>query len=123
MLKNALLNFLEHHPSDDEILDLFKMIRTLQTNGIQLVDAIVQGCESGERREHIRVRKSMLHVDNASAYLAIRHREKLERFREEGHGYRTIARLLAQRGAFNKKTRKAYSHITIKKALQLLERK
>ena len=121
MLKNALLNFLELHPSDDAILDLFKIIRTQQTNGIQLTDAIMQGCKSGEPREHIRIRANMLHADNAQAYLAIRYRNKLEQYREEGHGYRTIARMLAQRGAYNKKTGKAYSHITIKKALELLE--
>lgn len=123
MLKNALLNFLELRPSDTDILDLFKTVRTKQTNGIQLSYAILQSCKSQEPKEHIRIHANMLHADNAQAYLAIRYRNKLQQYREEGYGYRTIAKMLAQRGAYNKKTGKAYSHITIKKALALLEKK
>jgi len=120
-LHEALLNYLEKHPYDDKIVELFKRVRALQANGVQLRQAILRACDPANTYK-IRVSTQHLHADNIPAMLAIRHRAKLLKFRAEGYGYGKIAKLLAQRNIYNKKTGKAYSRSTIKRALQLLEK-
>ena len=65
---------------------------------------------------------NQLHKDNIPAYLALRHRAKLVKFRREGHGYGKIAKLLKQRNIYNKRTGKEYSRSSIKRALELIEK-
>ena len=66
---------------------------------------------------------SQFHQDNLPAFLATRHRAKLVKLRAEGHGYGKIAKLLRQKNIYNKKTKKAYSRSTIKRALDLIYQK
>ena len=119
-LHEALANYLAKHPSEDDIIQLFKRVRALQSNGVQLRQAILRACTTDTQK--VRVSIKHLHKDNIPAMLAIRHRAKLLKFRAEGYGYGKIAKLLAQRNIYNKKTGKAYSRSTIKRALQLLEK-
>ncbi len=120
-LHETLTNYLAKQPSDDAIIELFKRVRTLQSNGVQLHQAILQACtDTSKPSVHISTKE--LHKDNIPAMLAIRHRAKLLKFRSEGYGYGKIAKLLAQRNIYNKKTGKAYSRSTIKRALELLKK-
>ena len=118
-LSQTLRSYIENNPDDDAIVALFKKVRALQSNGVQIRQAIQQACNSDTKK--IRVQLKNLHVDNVPAYLAVRHRAKLRKFRSEGHGYGKIAKLLAQRNVYNKETKKPYSRSTIKRAIQLLE--
>ena len=120
MLSISLSDYLKINPSDEQVIELFKRVRVLQSNGLQIAEAIEKACLINTERIHIS-RKS-LNADNAPAYLAIRHRAKLLKFRAEGFGYGSIAKMLAQRGAYNKETGKAYSRTTIQRACNLLER-
>jgi len=120
-LHEALTNYLAKHPGNDAVIELFKRVRALQSNGVQLRQAILQACTyTYTPKVHIFTKE--LHKDNIPAMLAIRHRAKLLKFRSEGYGYGKIAKLLAQRNIYNKKTGKAYSRSTIKRALELLEK-
>ena len=119
-LKNALIQYLNQCSDDDCIIELFKRIRALQNNGIQLRKAILQACTTKAIPKK-RIALSKFHKDNIPARLAVKYRSKLLKFRNEGFGYGKIAKLLAQRNIYNKQTGKAYSRSTIKRALQLLE--
>lgn len=120
-LHEALTNYLDKHPNDDAVIELFKRVRVLQSNGAQLRQAILTAC-TDTNKPKTRVSTKELHKDNIPAMLAIRHRAKLLKFRSEGYGYGKIAKLLAQCNIYNKKTGKAYSRSTIKRALKLLEK-
>ncbi len=121
-LHEALTNYLAKHPGDYAVIELFKRVRALQSNGVQLRQAILKACTDTDKPK-VRISTKELHKDNIPAYLAIRHRAKLLKFRVEGYGYGKIAKLLAQRNIYNKKTGKAYSRSTIKRALQLLQKR
>lgn len=122
LLHEALTNYLTKHPNDDAVIELFKRVRTLQANGVQLREAILKTCTEDPHDKKVHVSTKELHKDNIPAMLAIRHRAKLLKFRSEGYGYGKIAKLLAQRNIYNKKTGKAYSRSTIKRALELLKK-
>lgn len=121
MLKSALFDYLDLVKSDDQIVELFQRIKSLQSNGIQIREAIETACRLPDH-EKIQVSKKALHMDNAPAFLAIRYRAKLIQYRDEGHGYGAISKMLAQRGGYNRLTKKAYSRTTIKRALELIEK-
>jgi hypothetical protein len=89
---------------------------------VQLHSAIIKACENDPKDIQVHIPISQFHKDNIPAFLATRHRAKLLKFRAEGHGYGKIAKLLAQRNIYNKKTGKAYSRSTIKRAFQLIEK-
>lgn len=122
-LYTALKSFLEKNKDEQKILELFKRIRVMQNNGIQLKEAIIRASTEPEKQIKAQVSTKNLHIDNIPAYLAIRHRAKLLKLRAEGYGYGKIAKILAQRNVYNKKTGKAFSRSTIRRALKLLERK
>lgn len=119
-LHETLKNYLAKYTSDDAVIELFKRVRALQSNGVQLCKAILKSCNIDKPKARVSTKE--LHKDNIPAMLAIRHRAKLLKFRSEGYGYGKIAKLLAQRNIYNKKTGKAYSRSTIKRALELLEK-
>jgi hypothetical protein len=119
-LHQAITKYLEQHTNDDDIVALFKRVRTLQANSVQLRQAIYRACTT-DTQTKIRISTKHIHKDNLPAYLAIRHRAKLLKYRAEGYGYGKIAKLMAQRNIYNKKTKKAYSRSTIQRALQLLQ--
>jgi len=121
-LHEALTNYLQTHTTDKEIIELFQRIRALQVNGHQLKDAILKATQNDPDQIQTRIPLSQFHKDNIPAYLATKHRAKLLKFRAEGHGYGKIAKLLAQRNVYNKKTKKPYSRMTIKRALELIEK-
>lgn len=120
-LHDALANYLASHKNDDDIVALFQRVRTLQANGVQIRQAILNAC-TFDTTPNVRVPVSTFHKDNIPAYLATKYRAKLLKYRSEGYGYGKIAKLLAQRNIYNKKTGKAYSRSTIKRALQLLQK-
>jgi len=122
MLHKSLTAYLEQHQKDDEIIELFKRVRALQTNGHQLKDAILKATQNDPDQIQTRIPLSQFHKDNIPAYLATKHRAKLLKFRAEGFGYGKIAKLLAQRNVYNKQTKKTYSRMTIKRALELIEK-
>jgi hypothetical protein len=122
MLYEALTAYLGQHQTDDEIIEFFKRVRALQTNGYQLKDAILKATQNDPNLIHTHIPLSQFHKDNIPAYLATKHRAKLIKFRAEGHGYGKIAKLLAQRNVYNKHTKKPYSRMTIKRALELIEK-
>ena len=122
MLHKSLTAYLEQHQRDDEIIELFKRVRALQTNGHQLKDAILKATQNDPEQVQTRIPLSQFNKDNIPAYLATKHRAKLIKFRTEGCGYGKIAKLLAQRNVYNKKTKKPYSRMTIKRALELIEK-
>jgi len=119
MLKNSLISYLHTIELDDDVVKLFQHIRALQTNGIQISDAISQACEIEQSTYY--VKQTDYHVDNVPSFLAIRYRARLLKYRAEGYGYGTIAKMFAKRGTYNKNTKKAYSRTSIKRAIQLLE--
>ena len=121
-LHEALKAYLQTHTNDEEIIELFQRVRALQTNGYQLKDAILKAIQNDPIQIQTRISLSQFHKDNIPAYLATRHRAKLLKFRAEGHGYGKIAKLLAQRNVYNKQTKKPYSRMTIKRALELIEK-
>ena len=116
------MTYLDAHSTDEEIIELFQRVRALQTNGYQLKDAILKACENNPNQIKTHIPVSQFHKDNIPAYLATRHRAKLLKFRAEGHGYGKIAKLLAQRNVYNKRTKKPYSRMTIKRALEIIEK-
>ncbi len=120
-LHTALCSFLAQNQDDKAIINLYQRIRALQSNGRQISQAITQACDIPDTQ--VRISTKGKHKDNAPAHLAIRHRPKILQYRSEGFGYGKIARLLAQRGAYNKSTGAAYSRSTIQRACYLLERK
>ena len=122
MLYEALAAYLKQHRTDDEIVELFQRMRALQTNGYQLKDAILKATQNDPKQVQTRIPLSQFHKDNIPAYLATKHRAKLLKFRAEGFGYGKIAKLLAQRNVYNKKTKKPYSRMTIKRALELIKK-
>ena len=122
MLHKSLTAYLEQHQKDDEIIELFKRVRALQTNGHQLKDAILKATQNDPDQIQTRIPLSQFHKDNIPAYLATKHRAKLLKFRAEGFGYGKIAKLLSQRNVYNKQTKKPYSRMTIKRALELIEK-
>jgi len=122
MLYEALAAYLEQHRTDDDIVEFFKRVRALQTNGYQLKDAILKAAQNNPDRIQTHIPLSQFHKDNIPAYLATKHRAKLIKFRAEGHGYGKIAKILAQRNIYNKQTKKPYSRMTIKRALKLIEK-
>jgi len=122
MLYEALAAYLKQHRTDDEIVELFQRVRALQTNGYQLKDAILKAIQNDPVHIQTHIPLSQFHKDNIPAYLATKHRAKLIKFRAEGHGYGKIAKLLAQRNVYNKQTKKLYSRMTIKRALELIEK-
>jgi len=122
MLHKSLTAYLEQHQKDDKIIELFKRVRALQTNGYQLKDAILKATQNDPGQIQTRIPLSQFHKDNIPAYLATKHRAKLLKFRAEGFGYGKIAKLLAQRNVYNKQTKKTYSRMTIKRALELIEK-
>lgn len=113
---------MQTYNTDDKIIELFQRVRTLQTNGYQLKDAILKAIQNDPNQIQTHIPLSHFHKDNIPAYLATKHRAKLLKFRMEGHGYGKIAKLLKQRNIYNKQTGKAYSRSTIKRALQLIEK-
>ena len=113
---------MQTHTNDEEIIELFQRVRALQINGYQLKDAILKAIQNDPTQVQVRVPLSQFHKDNIPAYLATKHRAKLIKFRAEGHGYGKIAKLLAQRNVYNKQTKKPYSRMTIKRALELIEK-
>lgn len=121
MLYEHLLKHLNIHPTDEQIIALFKRIRTLQSNGTHIDNAIIQACDQSYEKVHISTKH--LHADNTPARLAIRHRATLRKYRSEGFGYGQISKLLAQRGTYNKITGKAFSRATIQRACNLIENK
>jgi len=121
-LREALTAYLQTHTNDEEIIELFKRVRALQMNGYQLKDAILKAIQNDPTQIQTHIPLSQFHKDNIPAYLAIRHRAKLIKFRAEGFGYGKIAKLLKQRNIYNKQTGKAYSRSTIKRALELIEK-
>lgn len=120
-LKSALSKFLNQVTLDSQIVALFQRVRVMQNNGVQIHEAIKRACNT--EHEEIRVSKKTLnlHADNASAFLAIRYRAKLIEYRSQNYGYGTISKMLAQKGVFNRSTKKAYSRSTIKRAIELIE--
>ena len=121
-LHKVLIDYLQTHTTDEQIIELFQRVRTLQTNGYQLKDAIIKATQNDLTQTKIHIPLSQFHKDNIPAYLAIRHRAKLIKLRNDGHGYGKIAKLLAQRNVYNKRTKKPYSRSTIKRALELIEK-
>ena len=121
-LKNALEEYLEGVKNDQGVVDLIQRIKILQTNGIQIREAIRQACRILGPPASIHWQRQRRHNDNALWRLVSRHRAKILRFRSEGYGYGQIAKLLAQRGAYNKQTGKAFSRATIQRACNLLEK-
>ncbi len=120
-LHATLIAFLAQHQDDQAIINLYQRVRTLQSNGRQISQAITQACDTPTAQ--IRISTKGKHKDNVPAHLAIRHRPKILQYRSEGYGYGKIARLLAQRGAYNKATGTAFSRSTIQRACYLLERR
>ena len=112
---------MQTYTSDEKIIELFQRVRALQVNGHQLKDAILKASQTFNQIP-IHIPSSQFHKDNIPAYLATKHRAKLFKLRAEGHGYGKIAKLLKQRNVYNKKTGKAYSRSTIKRALELIEK-
>lgn len=121
MLKELLLIHLDTLDSDEQIITMFKQVRTLQTNGTHIEKAIELVCTTSHTP--IRISTKHLHADNTPARLAIRHRATLRKYRTEGYGYGKISKLLAQRGTYNKDTGKAYSRATVQRACNLIENK
>jgi hypothetical protein len=119
-LKSDLMTYLDHVEDDSQVVELVKRIKMLQTNGVQIRAAISRACLIADPVIYVTTKDK--HTDNAAAKLAIRHRAKILQFRAEGYGYGKIAKLLAQRGAYNKNTGKAYSRATIQRAVALLEK-
>ena len=124
-LHKALSNFLVTNTNDQELIELFKKIRTLQSNGYQLFEAILKAVESDKQiksNTNITTLANQTHKDNIPVSLSIRHRAKLVKFRDSGAGYGKIPKLLKERNIFNRKTGKEYSRTTIKRALELVEK-
>ena len=121
-LNHILTNFLTNKTDNENIIKMFQRVRSLQKNGRRIDRAIQESCDSFTGKKPIKISRKKLHKDNAPAHLAIRFRAKLLQLRSEGHGYGTIAKMLAQTGGYNKKTRKKYSRSTIQRAIALLEK-
>lgn len=122
MLHESLTKYLQNHTTDKEIIELFQRVKALKNNGVQIHSAILKACENNPKDIKTHIPLSQFHQDNIPAFLATKHRAKLLKFRAEGNGYGKIAKLLAQRNVYNKKTGKAYSRATIKRALELIEK-
>lgn len=120
-LKSDLMAYLDHLEDDSQVVELVQRIKILQTNGVQIREAISRACQIIDPVVHVTTKNK--HSDNAAVKLAIRHRAKILQFRAEGCGYGQIAKLLAQRGAYNKNTGKAYSRATVQRAVALLEKR
>jgi len=118
-LKKLLINYLLTTKTDEEIISFFKHIRKLQVEGLQLKTAIITATASKQQKQQVEL-KANIHKDNIPYRLAIKHRALLLEL-NKNLGYGKIAKVLATRKIYNKKTRKAYSRSTIKRALQIIK--
>lgn len=121
-LFDKLRMFCASERSDDEIEDLFMRANIALISGAQLNKAIVMSLDTAHKKVEKVDSKPFENAGRKPELMLDRHKATILELRLEGHGYGAIAKMLAKKNIYNKKTKKAFSRHTIKNALTTLEK-
>lgn len=107
---------------NEEIEALFSRVSILVASGMHINAAVEGSLNAAHRGAEDTSRIVMRRESGASELLLDRHKAVILELRQKGYGYGTIAKMLAKKKIYNKRTKKAYSRHTIKNALIAIDK-